>query len=62
MSLGSLWAGGSFPFITWYCFPSPGIVALAFAIGGLIVWQHRANIRRLLKGTERKFSLHKKRE
>ena len=62
VSLGSLWAGGSFPFITWYCFPSPGIVALAFAIGGLIVWQHRANIRRLLKGTERKFSLHKKRE
>ena len=47
---------------TWYCFPSPGIVALAFAIGGLIVWQHRANIRRLLKGTESKFSLHKKRE
>ena len=62
VSLGSLWAGGSFPFITWYCFPSPGIVALAFAIGGLIVWQHRANIRRLLKGTESKFSLHKKRE
>lgn len=62
VSLGSLWAGGSFPFITWYCFPSPGIVALAFVIGGLIVWQHRANVRRLLKGTERKFSLHKKRE
>ena len=62
VSLGSLWAGGSFPFITWYCFPSPGIVALAFAIGGLIVWQHRANIHRLLTGTENKFSLHKKRE
>ena len=60
VSLGSLWAGGSFPFITWYCFPSPGIVALAFVIGGLIVWQHRANIKRLLSGTESKFSLHKK--
>lgn len=60
VSLGSLWAGASFPFITWYCFPYWQIVVLAFIIGGLIVWQHRANIKRLLSGTESKFSLHKK--
>ena len=60
VSLGSVWAGGSFPFITWYCFPNVVIVVLAFIIGGLILWQHRANIKRLLAGTENKFSLHKK--
>ena len=61
VSLGSLWAGGSFPFISWYCYPQWPVVVLAFIIGGLVVWQHRANIKRLLSGTESKFSLHKKR-
>jgi glycerol-3-phosphate acyltransferase PlsY len=37
-------------------------VVLAFIIGGLIVWQHRGNIKRLLTGTESKFSLHKKKQ
>ena len=60
VSLGSLWAGASFPFISWYCYPDPLIVVLAFACGGLVVWQHRANIKRLLSGTENKFSLHRK--
>lgn len=61
VSLGSLWAGASFPFISWYCYPDPVIIVLAFACGGLVVWQHRANIKRLLSGTENKFSFrHKK--
>lgn len=60
VSLGSLWAGASFPFITWYCYPNPVIVALGFICGGLVVWQHRGNIKRLLSGTENKFSLHRK--
>ena len=60
VSLGSLWAGASFPFISWYCYPDPVIIALAFACGGLVVWQHRANIKRLLSGTENKFSIHHK--
>lgn len=60
VSLGSVWAGGSFPFISWYCYPQWPVVVLAFLIGGLVVWQHRANIRRLLAGTENKFQLHKK--
>ena len=62
VSLGSLWAGGSFPFISWYCYPQWPVVVLAFMIGGLVVWQHRANIKRLLSGTENKFSLHKKKQ
>ena len=60
VSLGSLWAGASFPFITWYCYPEPVIVVLGFICGGLVVWQHRANIKRLLSGTENKFSFHHK--
>ena len=39
------------------------LVALLYLlIGALIVWQHRANIQRLLHGTENKFQLHKKTE
>ena len=60
VSLGSVWAGASFPFISWYCYPYPAVIALAFVIGGLVVWQHRANIRRLLDGNENKFSFHHK--
>ena len=62
VSLGSVWAGASFPFISWYCYPYVSIVILAFVLGGLVVWQHRGNIRRLLHGNENKFSLHPKRE
>ena len=62
VSLGSVWAGASFPFISWYCYPSPIIVVLAFACGGLVVWQHRGNIQRLIQGNERKLSFHKKKE
>ena len=61
VSLGSTWAGASFPFATWYCFPNqPAVIVLGFLCGGLVVWMHRANIKRLLSGTESKFSLHKK--
>lgn len=62
VSLGSLWAGASFPFVSWYCYPNVRIVLLAFFLGGLVVWKHRGNAERLLHGTERKLSFHKKKE
>lgn len=63
VSLGSLWAAVSFPFISWICFPRyPLVVVLAFVIGGLVFWQHRANLGRLLRGNENKFSIHPKKE
>ena len=62
VSLGSLWAGASFPFISWYCFPEVRVVVLAFLLGGLVVWQHRGNAQRLIHGKERKLSFHKEKE
>ena len=62
VSLGSCWAGFSFPFVSWAVYRNWLILLLAIACGGLILWQHRGNIRRLLNGTESKFHLHKKKE
>ena len=59
VSLGSLWAGASFPFISWYCYPDPVVVNLAFCAGGLVVWKHRENIQRLVQGKERRFHFHR---
>ena len=60
VSLGSCWAGASFPFITWFVYPSVPVTVLSVIIGGLILYMHRGNIHRLLTGTENKFTLHKK--
>ena len=60
VSLGSLWAGVSFPFASWFVYHDWIILLLAIACGGLVTWGHRANVKRLLNGTENKFSLHKK--
>ena len=62
VSLGSCWAGASFPFATWFVYHDPVLLALSIAIGGLILWKHRANISRLLRGEENKLSFHKKGE
>ena len=60
VSLGSVWAGASFPFATWFVYQDWIIALFGALLGGLVVYMHRANIKRLLTGTENKFSLHKK--
>ena len=62
VSLGSCWAGASFPFATWFVYHQVVLLVLAILIGGLILYKHRENIKRLLAGSESKFSLHKKKE
>lgn len=62
ISLGSLWAGGSFIFATAYYYPNPAVIALGAIIGGQILWGHRSNIHRLLTGTESKFKLRSKKQ
>ena len=60
VSLGSCWAAASFPFATWIIYQNAVLTVLGFVIGGLILYMHRSNIKRLLTGTESKFTLHKK--
>ena len=60
VSLGSCWAGLSFPFVTWFVYQDELITVLAVIIGCLILWKHRGNMVRIAKGTESKFTLHKK--
>lgn len=60
VSLGSIWAGASFPVATWFVYRDPVIALMGLVIGGLVVYMHRSNIKRLLSGTENKFSLHRK--
>ena len=62
VSLGSVWAGGSFPFATWFVYGNIPLTVLAVVIGWGIVYMHRANIGRLLRGEENKLSFHKKKE
>ena len=62
VSLGSCWAGASFPFATWFVYHNVVITVLGAVIGYLILYMHRGNIKRLLTGTENKFSLHKKKQ
>ena len=61
VSLGSVLSSGSFGFI--YAFFHWGSwfpVCVGFFLSGLIVWMHRTNIQRLLKGKERKTNLFQK--
>ena len=60
VSLGSCWAGFSFPFVSGFVYRDMLIILLSVLLGGLILWKHRGNIVRILKGTESKFTLHKK--
>ena len=62
VSLGSIWAGASFPFATWFVYHDLVLLLLGIFIGGLVVWKHRGNLQRILSGTESRFSLHHKKE
>lgn len=63
VSLGSVFAAAAFPVGTWlFVIRDPIIMAMAIFLGVLIIWMHRANIKRLLKGQENKLSFHKKKE
>lgn len=63
VSLGSVFAAAAFPVGTWlFVSHDPIIMAMAIFLGVLIIWMHRANIKRLLKGEENKLSFRKKKE
>lgn len=62
VSLGSCWGGGCFPFVVGFLYQDVLLAVLALLCGGLLVVKHHGNIKRILNGTESKFSLHRKKE
>ena len=60
VSLGSLSTGITFPLMTWVLYQNWVLLLLGLIIGGLIIWKHRGNLRRILRGEESKFSFHRK--
>jgi len=63
VSLGSICASAGFPIGTWlFVSHEPVVMGMALFLALLVIWKHRGNLQRLLKGTENKFSLHKKKE
>lgn len=60
VSLGSIWGGACFPFAVGFIYHDVLLTILALLCGGLLVVKHYANIKRILKGTESKFSFHRK--
>ena len=58
VSLGSCWAGLSFPFVSAFVYQDTLITLIATVLGALILWKHRGNIKRLLRGEESKLSFH----
>ena len=58
VSLGSILSSGSFGFwYAWFHWGSLFPILVGFFLSGLIVWMHRGNIVRLVKGEERKTNL-----
>ena len=58
VSLGSVLSSGSFGFIyAFFHWDEKFAVVVGFLLSALIVWLHRGNIHRLLKGQERKTNL-----
>ena len=62
VSLGSVLSSGSFGFIYAWLHWNEGLfpILVGLFLSGLIVWMHRANIVRLIKGEERKTNLFSK--
>lgn len=61
ISLGSCLAAVSFPVSTWlFVSREPLILVMSVLLAGLVIFMHRGNLGRVLRGEERKFSLHRK--
>lgn len=59
VSLGSITAAVSMPVSTWFLCGHNGLyTSLTVIIAALVLWCHRENIQRLLRGQERKFHWH----
>lgn len=61
VSLGSVVAAGVFPALVWVFYPMRrDSIWLYLVLAAVIIWMHRANLRRLAAGTENRFGRHAK--
>jgi glycerol-3-phosphate acyltransferase PlsY len=61
VSLGSVVAAGVFPALVWIFYPMRrDSIWLYLVLAAVIIWMHRANLRRLAAGTENRFGRHAK--
>lgn len=60
ISLGSILGAISFPITTWVFYRDPVLTAMAFGMAAVVVFMHRSNIGRILRGEENKFSFKSK--
>lgn len=56
VSLASICAAAALPVAAWWTGSGPLLTGVGLALGALAIFKHRANIRRLLDGTEHRWS------
>ena len=59
VSLGSIMAAASVGVTAFFLYDRPVYIILAVITAALVIWSHRSNVVRLLKGNENKFKFHK---
>ena len=60
ISLGSILGAISFPITTWAFYHDPILTAMAAGMAAAVIFMHRSNIGRILRGEENKFSFKSK--
>ena len=60
ISLGSILGAISFPITTWVIYRDPVLTAMALGMAAVVVFMHRSNIGRIIRGKENKFSFKSK--
>ena len=60
VSLGACCGVALFPLMSALVYRSVDVTVMAALIAALVIWQHRSNIRRLMRGEESKFHFQKK--
>lgn len=60
VSLGSILGAIAFPICTHLFYHSIPLTLMSLLMGGAVVFMHRSNVGRIIKGTENRFSIHSK--
>lgn len=59
VSLASICASAALPFAAWLTHETPAMIGVTAAMAALAIYKHRANIQRLIKGTESRITFRK---